>query len=67
MTVSSTPSPCNLPAIPRPVVWGGLPEMVDGKQTGRTILTEDGLAELGGYLKAVRDWIAAASGCINAR
>lgn len=46
-------------------MWGGLPEVKDGAQTGRTILTEDGLAELGGYLKAVRDWILAASSCID--
>jgi hypothetical protein len=41
--------------------------MADGKQTGRTIITEDGLAELGGYLLAVRNWMRAAEKCLGAR
>jgi hypothetical protein len=64
--VSRTPS-CNLPAIPRPVVWGGVPQYdANGKETGTTLLTQDGLGELGGYLLAVRQWMAAAASCMEA-
>lgn len=63
--VSRTPS-CNLPAIPSPVNWGGVPQYdANGKETGTTLVTQDGLAELGGYLKAVRNWIKAASDCME--
>jgi hypothetical protein len=65
---SSTPTRCDLPTLPPPIVWGGLPEKKGGgRQTGRTIVTQDGLAELGGYLAGVRQWIAAASACMEAR
>jgi hypothetical protein len=53
--------------MPRAVTWGGVPEYVDGEETGRTLITQDGLAELGGYLLAVRQWMAAASGCLEVR
>lgn len=59
MTVSSTPSPCSLPPLPEPVVLGGMP---DGD---RYLLTRDGLASLAGYLVGVRQWIAAASSCLE--
>lgn len=46
--------------------WGGVPQYdANGKETGTTLVTQDGLAELGGYLKAVRNWIKAASDCME--
>lgn len=38
----------------------------NGKETGNTLITQDGLAELGGYLKSVRQWIQAATSCMEA-
>lgn len=59
MTVSSTPLPCSLPPLPSPAVLGGMP---DGE---RYVLTRDGLAELARYLVGVRQWIVAASACME--
>lgn len=36
----------------------------DGTEIGRT-LTLDALADLGGYLLGVRQWMAAAQGCLR--
>jgi hypothetical protein len=48
-------------------VWGGVPQYdANGKETGTTLLTQDGLGELGGYLLAVRQWMAAAASCMEA-
>ena len=64
---SSTPS-CNLPSLPDPVTWGGVPEYdADGNETGWTLVTQDGLAELGDYLVAIAAWTQAARECLAAR
>jgi hypothetical protein len=47
-------------------VWGGLPQYdANGKETGYTLIGQESLAELGGYLKAVRNWITAATSCME--
>lgn len=68
MTVLWTPPSCELPAIPKPIVWGGVPEYdKDGNETGWTLITQDGLAELGGYLTALAGWATSAQKCLEAR
>jgi hypothetical protein len=61
-TVQVTPArpPCNLPPLPHPVTFGGVP---DGDNV---VVTKTGLAELAGYLVATRAWIGAASTCLGA-
>ncbi len=56
-----TPSrpPCELPALPQPVVFGGVPDGDD-----KVIVTKSGLIALAGYVVAERAWIAAASACL---
>lgn len=48
-------------------MWGGVPQYdADGKETGWILITQDGLAELGGYLAGVDNWTIAAQGCLRA-
>lgn len=46
---------------------GGVPEVVDGKETGRVLYTRDWMAALYVYTQATRDWIAAAAACLEAQ
>lgn len=65
MTVLSSPTTCDLPELPPPINWGGVPEYdKDGNPTGWTLITHDGLAEMAGYLTGLAQWARAAEGCI---
>lgn len=67
MTVLSNPTTCNLPDLPEPINWGGVPQYdKDGNPTGWTLITHDGLAELDGYLLGVAKWIGSAQKCLEA-
>ena len=65
-TISKDPD-CNLPELPDPIAWPGVTEYdEDGKETGWTLLTQEGLADLGGYLAGIANWTIAAQGCLRA-
>lgn len=67
MTVSSTPSPCNLPPLPKPIGWPvGFPsEAATPPDADKLFVTKTDLAVLADYLVAVRQWIEAASSCMR--
>lgn len=44
---------------------GGVPEVVDGAETGRVLITRDGLAELGRYVAGALAWADAAAECLR--
>lgn len=67
VTISPEPPPCDLPAWPAKPVMGGVPEVKDGKETGRVLITRDGLAELGRYVAGALAWADAAGLCLGAR
>lgn len=67
VTILNAPECEQLPPIPAPVKWGGVPEIVDGAQTGNTLITHDGLADLGGYLDALASWARAAKACLEVK
>lgn len=54
--------------IPAPIGnWGGVPVYDrDGQEIARQ-LTLDALADLGGYLLGVRQWMEAAQACLEAQ
>lgn len=54
--------------LPVPVDWHGDAELDEkGQETGWTILSQDDVAALGGYLLEVRNWIASANKCLEVR
>lgn len=57
--------PCDLPAWPAKPVIGGVPEVVDGKQTGRVFVTPDGFAEIGRYVAGALAWAEKAGECLR--
>jgi hypothetical protein len=58
--ISSAPE-CVLPPLPQPVTFVGFP---DGE---RIFVTKTDLADLGRYLLGMRQWIEAASSCLEVR
>lgn len=54
--------PCNLPPLPQPFKFVGIPDL-DGAD--RIYVTKSDLAELAVYLVAQRGWIAAATACLE--
>lgn len=56
------PPPCVLPDLPDPIVGLGVP---DAQRDGYFVPRQR-WAELGGYVQGVREWIVAASACLEA-
>lgn len=58
--------PCVLPHWPAPPVIGGIKERdADGKETGRLLVTRDGLAELGRFVAGAIEWAETAGECLE--
>lgn len=51
--------PCNLPPLPQPVVFGGIP---DGEHV---VITRSGLADLSRWMVLTDAWILAAATCLD--
>lgn len=56
------PPPCKLPALPEPIVGLG----VSDAQRDGYFVPRQRWAELGGYMVGMREWIQAASACLQA-
>ena len=64
--VTPDPPPCEMPHWPAKPALGGINEVGDdGKETGRLILTQDGLAELGRFVSGAIEWAERAGECIQ--
>lgn len=56
------PPPCTLPELPQPIEGLGVP---DAQRDGYFVPRQR-WAELGGYVAGVREWIVAATACLEA-